>query len=157
MLKKILKKIFGPIFLSCLCGLICGKLVYEIYDGNIEKEIKGEKIYLIQAGAYSSYDNMINNTLVNNYVYYEDDDGLYKSIIGITENYDNIEKIKNSYGKDVVILEYYSKDNKLNSKIKEYDEKLSNSEDASDIQETVLEMLSLYKDNDNSTLVKIES
>ena len=38
MLKKILKKVLGPIFLSCLCGLICGKLVYQVYDSGIEKE-----------------------------------------------------------------------------------------------------------------------
>ena len=157
MLKKFLKKVLGPIFLSCLCGLICGKLVYQVYDSNIEKEITGEKIYLIQAGAYSSYDNMVDNTLVNNYVYYEDDDGLYKSIIGITEDYDNIEKIKKTYGKDVIVSEYYSKDDELNTKIKEYDKKLATTTESSDIQKTVLEMLTLYKDNDNSTLVKIKS
>ena len=157
MLKKFLKKILGPIFLSCLCGLICGNLVYQIYGSNIEKEVKGKKIYLVQAGAYSSYDTMVDNTLVNNYVYYEDEDGLYKSIIGITENYDNIEKIKNSYGKDVIVSEYYSKDANLNNKIKEYDEKLASIEDKNEIQKTVLEMLTLYKDNDNSTLIKIES
>ena len=100
---------------------------------------------------------MVDNTLVNNYVYYEDEDGLYKSIIGITENYDNIEKIKNSYGKDVIVSEYYSKDANLNNKIKEYDEKLASIEDKNEIQKTVLEMLTLYKDNDNSTLIKIES
>ena len=100
---------------------------------------------------------MVDNTLVNNYVYYEDEDGLYKSIIGITENYGNIEKIKNSYGKDVIVSEYYSKDANLNNKIKEYDEKLASIEDKNEIQKTVLEMLTLYKDNDNSTLIKIES
>ncbi len=157
MLKKFLKKILGPIFLSCLCGLICGSLVYQIYDRNIDNVVKGKKIYLVQAGAYSSYDTMVDNTLVSNYVYYEDKDGLYKSIIGITENYDNIEKIKNSYGKDVIVSEYYSKDEKLNNKIKEYDDKLINMEDKNEIQKTVLEMLTLYKDNNNSTLTKIES
>lgn len=155
-MKKWLKKVMGPIVLSIICGCICGKLVYDIYDNNIEQDINGEKIYLIQAGAYSTYDNMVDNTLVNNYVYYEDD-GLYKAIVGITEKYDNIEKIKNTYGKDVIISEYYSKDVELNKKISEYDEKISSSDNKEDIQKTVLEMLTLYKDNDNSTLVKINS
>ena len=156
-MKKILRKVLGPIILSVICGCICGKLVYEVYNGNIKEEINEKKIYLIQAGAYSTYDNMVDNTLVNNYVYYEDNDGLYKAIIGITENYDNIEKIKNTYGKDVIISEYYSKDTILNNKIKEYDEKLKYSTNKEEIQSTVLEMLTLYKDNDNSTLVKISS
>ena len=43
----------------------------------------------------------------------------------------------------------------LNKKIKEYDKKISKSENAEEIQNNVLEMLTLYKDNDDKTLVKI--
>lgn len=143
--------------MSVICGGSCGKLVYEIYDADIKQEINGKKIYLVQAGAYSSYDNMVDNTLVNNYVYYEDNDGLYKAVVGLTENYDNIEKIKAAYGKNVIISEYYSKDDKLNKKITEYDEKLKNTTNNTEIKNTVLEMLTLYKDKDNQTLVKIKS
>ena len=157
MLKKILKKILGPICLSILCGVVCGKLVYQVYDKDIKKDIDGRKIYLIQAGAYSTYDNMVSNTLVNNYVYYEDNDGLYKSIFGITEDFDNIEKIKNSYKGNVIVSEYYSRDKELNKKIDEYDSKLKSVTSSEEVQSTVLEMLTLYKDRDNSTLVKIES
>lgn len=157
MLKKLLRKILGPICLSILCGVVCGKLVYQVYDKDIEKKIDGRKIYLIQAGAYSTYDKMVSNTLVNNYVYYEDNDGLYKSIVGITEDFDNVEKIKNSYKGDVIVSEYYSKDKELNKKIDEYDSKLKNVTSNEEVQSTVLEMLTLYKDRDNSTLVKIES
>lgn len=156
-MKKLLKKVFVPIFLSVICGSVCGKLVYQVYDSNISEDINGEKIYLIQAGAYSTYDNMVDNTSVNNYVYYEDNDGLYKAIIGITENKDNVEKISESYGSDVIVSEYYSKDQELNSKIKEYDEKINESDNKEEIQKFVLEVLTLYKDNDNSTLVKISS
>lgn len=145
-----------PIFLSVFCGAICGRLVYQIYDKKIEEDVYGEKIYLIQAGAYSTYDNMVNNTALNNYVYYEDEDGLFKSIIGLTENYDNIEKIKNTYSGEVLISEYYSKDVELNKQIKEYDKKIEASTTKEEVQKTVLEMLSLYKDND-STLMQITS
>ena len=75
-MKTIIKKVFIPIFLSVICGRICGNIIYNIYDKDLSKEITGEKIYLLQAGAYSNYDNMVKNTLVNNYVYYEDTDGL---------------------------------------------------------------------------------
>ena len=53
MLKKI-KKVVTPIFLSIICGAICGKLIYQIYDKELETDLIGEKIYLIQAGAYKS-------------------------------------------------------------------------------------------------------
>ena len=156
-MKKILRKVFMPIFLSVICGSICGKLVYDIYDKDIKEEILGEKIYLLQIGAYSTYENMVNNTLINNYIYYEDNDGLYKAIIGITEDEKNIEKIKNTYGKEVIISQYYSKNKELNKKIKEYDKIINKTNNKEEIQATALEMLSLYKDNDDKTLVKIST
>lgn len=145
---KQIKKVVMPILLSVICGAICGKLIYQIYDKKIETDINGEKIYLIQAGAYSTYDNMIHNTSVNNYVYYKDQDGLFKSIIGLTEDEKNIEKIKNTYQDEVIISQYYSKDKELNQKIKEYDSKIKNSQNEEEIKKIVLEMLSLYKDKD---------
>lgn len=155
-MKKIIGKVLIPIFLSVICGSICGKLVYGIYDKKLEADIQGKKIYLIQAGAYSTYDNMISNTSLNNYVYYEDNDGLFKSIIGLTEDEENIEKIKNTYKDEVIISEYYSNDIELNKRIMEYDEKIKNSESKEEIQKIVLEMLRLYKDND-TPLTQIKS
>lgn len=155
-MRKKLKKVLIPIFLSVICGAICGRLVYQIYDKKLDDDLKGEKIYLIQAGAYSTYDNMVSNTSVNHYVYYEDEDGLFKSIIGLTECYDNIEKIKNTYTGEVLVSEYYSKDKELNLKIKEYDKKIIKSTTDEEVKEIVLEMLTLYKDND-STLLQAKS
>ncbi len=145
-----------PCLLSIICGAICGKLVYGIYDKELESNIYGEKIYLIQAGAYSDYDNMVKNTSLNNYVYYKDEDGLFKSIIGLTEDYDNIEKIKNTYSKEVIVSEYYSSDTELNKQIKEFDKKISEATSKEEIQTTVLEMLSLYKDK-KTTLIQVTS
>lgn len=145
-----------PILISIICGFVCAKLVYEVYDSKIEEDIKGEKIYLIQAGAYNSYDNMLKNTSISNYMYYEDDDGLFKSIIGITENKNNIDKIKNSYGKEVIVKEYYSKDEELNKKIKKFDQELENITDTKEIQKKVINMLGLYKNNEKK-LIKIST
>lgn len=154
MIKK-LKKVMIPIFLSVICGSICGKLVYDIYEPKVEGSITGKKIYLIQAGAYSDYDSMIDNTLVNNYIYYEDKDGLYKAVIGITENYDNVSKIVSTYSGEVIVSEYYSMDSELNKKIEEYDKKIKDLEDKNEVKAVVLEMLTLYKDRDDSTLVRV--
>ena len=154
MKKKLLKVLF-PLFLSVMCGIICGKIVYGIYDKKLEVDFNGEKVYLIQSGAYSTYDKMVAHTLLSNYVYYEDD-GLYKSIIGITENYDNIEKIKNTYDDVVLVKEYYSKDKELNDKIKEYDVLIKNASDNKEIKRIISEVLALYKDK-NTTLIEIDS
>lgn len=155
MIKKLFKLVL-PIFLSVIFGGISANLVFSNYDQKITDNINGKKVYLIQSGAYSNYDNMVNNTLINKYIYYQDDDGLYKSVIGITENEDNIDKIKSTYTGNVIISEYYSNDTKLNNKIKEYDDILSNTTDDNKIKEITNKMLELYKDND-STLIQIVS
>ena len=155
-MKKKIKKVVIPCFLSIICGSICGRLVYGIYDKKIDENLYGEKVYLIQAGAYSDYDNMVKNTSLNNYIYYKDDDGLFKSIIGLTEKKENIEKIKNAYGKEVIISEYYSNDNELNKKINEFDDKINTTDNKEEIQSLVLETLNLYKDK-KTTLTKTTS
>lgn len=155
-MKKWIKKVVISITLAVICGSICGKIIYSIYSEKLDTDIKGKKVYLIQSGAYSSYDNMIENTNISNYVYYKDDDGLFKSIIGITGNYNNIDKISKTYSKDIVINEYYSKDNELNKKIKEFDKKIENSSNQEEVKKQVVEMLSLYKDN-KSPLIAVVS
>lgn len=155
MIKRIRKGLL-PIFLAVICGGICGKLVCDIYIDTASSKLENNKIYLVQAGAYSTYDNMVSNTNVGNYIYYEDEDGLYKAIIGITENYDNIEKIRSTYQGEVIISEYYSLDKELNQKIIEYDDRISKLEDKDEIKKIVLEMLSLYKDKEENTLIKID-
>ena len=146
------KKVVIPVFISISCGAICGKIVYNIYAEN-DTLLANNTMYLLQAGAYSSYDNMRANTMGNNYVYYEDD-GLYKAIIGITSSYDNIEKIKNSYDGEVIVNEYYLNDVELSNKIYELDKKLNKEENTDNIREIINSMLELYK-KENINLTKV--
>lgn len=153
-MKQILKKAIIPIFLSIICGFLCGRMVYKIYLGNNDLSYDKNLIYLIQSGAYSTYDNMRANTIGNNYVYYQEDE-LYKTIIGITKNKKNIEKIKKIYNGEVIINEYYSNDQILNNKIIEYDNQLLKEENNEKIKEIVLEVLNLYKGEVDTKLIKI--
>lgn len=155
MMRKI-KKMLLSLLLAIFCGACCGKVVYGIYDKKLVDDVGGEKLYLVQSGAYSSYDNMVSKTNVGNYVYFEDSDGLYKSIVGITGDSGNIEKIKNAYGKEVLVVEYYSNDKELNNKIKEYDLQMKGISDATGVKGIVDEMLALYKGK-NTTLVQLKS
>ena len=153
-MKNKLYGFFTPILLSVIFGSFCGKIVYDMYDKKIEEDIGGKKIYLVQAGAYSSYDNMVKNSMLSNYIYYEDEDGLYKSIIGITLDYDNLDKIKNTYKENVLVREFYSKDIDLNKRIEEYDRKLKNTTNNDEINDIIDKVLELYKGK-NNTLDKV--
>jgi len=153
-MKSILKKAMIPIFLSIICGAVCGRLVYKIYLGDTGVAFDGNLIYLIQSGEYSSYDNMRANTIGYDYVYYEEDD-LYKTVIGVTKNENNIEKIKNAYEGEVIVNEYYTEDEILNNQLNEYDNLLIRESDSEKKKEIIIDMLNLYKGEDSIKLTKV--
>ena len=152
------KKIMGiiiPLVISMLFGFVCAKLVYKVYDDEIGNKLSSSKLYLIQNGEYVTYDNMREENSGNNYVYYKDEDG-YKSIVGITKNVDNINKIKKLYSDNVSISEYYVSNELLNNKQNEYDSVLSNTEDINQVREVVDNILNLYRDEDTIRLILVK-
>lgn len=153
-IKSKVKKVVFPIFISVISGGICGHLVYSIYNDKTMLDFESNLVYLLQAGAYSTYDSMRANTLATNYVYYEDD-GLYKTIIGITKDKDNVDKIKKTYGNEIIVNQYSIDDLELCKKIGEYDNYLSKTDDDKEIQRIVMAMLDLYKQDKDIQLSKI--
>ena len=154
-LRKILKKVIMPLVISVVFGGVCGNLVYNIYTSDNELAFSSNIIYLLQTGAYSNYDNMRANSLSNDYVYYEDD-GMYKTIIGITQDKDNIDRIKKIYGGDIVVKTYSINDTDILDKIKNFDLKIKKEDDDREVHKLVLSMLKTYKDKKNIHLVKID-
>ena len=64
---------------------------------------------------------LLKSILGKNYIYYKDDD-MYKTVIGITRDENNIDKIKSLYSDNVKIEEYYIASDLLDDKQNEYDE-----------------------------------
>ena len=144
-IKNKIKKVLIPIFISILCGAICGKVVYHIYDDKIDDVLTSSVVYLIESENYKDYDSMRANNLSNNYVYYEEN-GIYKTIIGITKKEENLSKIANLYHGDVIINKYFLNDSELDSKIMLYDSVLSSETDNDEIKQLVTKMNSYYKE-----------
>ena len=151
-MKKIFKGIFIPLVLSVLFGFVSAKLIYGVYQDDMEKKLSSSKLYLIENGKYLTYDNMREENNGNNYVYYKDEDG-YKTVVGITRDYDNIDKIKSLYSDSVKIEEYYISTELLNDKQNEYDGQLSKTDDVYEIREVVDNILNLYREEDTIKLV----
>ena len=154
MKKKILGIVF-PLFVSMLFGFVCAKLVYKVYNEDIENKLSSSKLYLIQNGEYLTYDNMREENSGNNYVYYKDDEG-YKTIVGITKNADNISKIKKLYNDTVSVSEYYISNELLNNKQNEYDIELASVSDMHEVKEVVDNILNLYREEDTIRLILVK-
>lgn len=153
-MKKRIKRIVMPIFLSILCGFICGRLMFSIYEEKGEDILDSDMVYLLKDNSYNDYDSMKTSTLSNNYIYYEDD-GKYNTIIAITKNRNNIDKIMRCYDKELVVMEYLLSDKDINSKLEEYDMELTEAKEEDDIKFIVGKMIDTYNSKEDVKMIKI--
>lgn len=154
---KVKKRILGiiiPVMGAIICGYICGKYVYSFYRDNVYEELISSKIYLVESGKYDSYDNMREDNNGNNYVYYHDEEG-YKTVVGITRNYDNVSKIRELYSSNLEVYEYYVPVGFINSRQDELDKSLSETSDVYEVKEVVDNILNLYRESDSIKLISI--
>lgn len=143
-----------PFIGAMIIGMLCGRLVYSTYKDNIYGDLKTSRLYLVQKGRYDDYNEMRTDNNGNNYVYYQDDEG-YKTVVGITKNYDNVSKIKSLYGDDLSVSIYYLPTESLDSRQDEYDNMLYNVEDIQEVREVVDNILNLYQSDDSIRLVSL--
>ena len=153
-MKKIIKSFFLPLFISIIFGVISGRYVYNSYKENIYDSLSSSRLYLVESGEYDNIQNMREDNINNNYVYYEDDNK-YKTVVGITRKYDNIDKIKSLYDSELKVYEYYISKSFLDSRQDEYDMELSKVSDKGEVKKVVDDILKLYRDNDDIRLVSV--
>lgn len=151
-MKNIFKGLIFPLGVSVFFGFICGKLVYSVYNEDIENKLSSSKLYLVLNGEYLTYDLMREENNDNNYIYYKDDDG-YKSVIGITKDIDNVEKIKKLYSDNLKVEEYYISSDLFNDKQLEYDLELKNTDNIYEVRDVVDNILNLYREDETIKLV----
>lgn len=152
--KKIIKGILGPVLLAIMIGFVLGRYAFKMYKNDLYHELSSSKLYLLENGEYNSIDEMREKNNKNNYVYYKDNDK-YKTVVGITNNYNNIDKIKRLYSDKLEVYEYYVSDDLLDRRQLEYDSELSKTDNLEEVKEVVDNILELYRDNDNIRLIQV--
>lgn len=141
--------------ISILFGFVCGKLVYSVYNEDVENKLSSSRVYLIESGEYLTYDSMREENSGKNYVYYKDDEG-YKTVVGITRDENNIDKIKSLYSDDMRVQEYYVSNDLLSDKQNEYDLMLNNTLDVYEVKEVVDNILNLYREDETIRLLLVK-
>ena len=153
-MKSKLKKIVIPIFLAVICGTLCGRLMFNIYEEKGSSTLNSNVIYLLLDTSYNNYDEMKASTISSNYIYYEDK-GKYNVVVALTKNEDNISKIEELYNKKLTINKYLINDEEIINKLNEYDEKLTKAQKDEDIKEVINKMINVYKDKEDVKMIKI--
>ena len=153
-MKKKIRGIIIPVLVAMLIGYIGGKYVYRTYRDNLYDTLRSSRLYLVERGEYDTIDKMRENT-DGNYVYYKDDDK-YKTVVGITKDYDNVKKIKALYSDKLSVMEYYVANEIIDSKQDEYEKELREAEEYKDVKEAVDNILNLYRSDDKIRLIAID-
>ena len=88
-----MKKVLGIIVLGLITGICFSLLIFKKYESmQALKEV--EKVYFIQQGVYSNYNNMVKNTEKLEAYTYEKIDGKYYVYVCFTTNKENINIIE---------------------------------------------------------------
>ena len=123
---------FIIIVFTVLGGIFLGTYIYKSSKISTQEVFnENNKVYLMQYGVYSTEDNMKNSTVsLSDYFYYKDKDG-YHVIIGVVENKNIANKIRDSY--DIKDNIYY-KEVKINNmeflqSLRQYDSLVSSLSD----------------------------
>ena len=153
-MKRIIKGIIVPIVVAMLFGYVLGKYTFKIYRNNVYNDLRSSKLYLVENGEYDSIESMREENSNNNYIYYKDEDK-YKTVIGITRNYDNISKIKRLYSDNLLVSEYYIPVDNLDNKQYEYDMILSETNNIYDVKKVVDDILELYRTDNSIRLIGV--
>ncbi len=151
-MKKIIRGVVIPLFVAILFGMILGRYAFRTYRGTLMDTLTSRKLYLLENGEYETFEDMREDNSTYNYIYYYDDNK-YKSVIGITRNYDNISKIKSIYGDNLRVTEYYLPNDKIDYRQDEYDLKLFETTDINEMKGVMDDILGLYHSEDKTRLI----
>jgi len=68
-----------------LCGFLCGKLMFSIYEDKEKNILTSNVIYLLEDTSYNDYNTMKSSFVSNNYIYYEEN-GKYNTVGNTSDN-----------------------------------------------------------------------
>lgn len=150
-------KSFIIVMFTILVGVFIGTYIYKASKIDT-KEVFSETTtaYLLQYGVYSSVESMKDSTTnLSDYFFFKDNDG-YHVIIGVVENKNISEKIKESYEikENIYLKEVAVSNMEFIESLRQYDTLVSSLSDSKSIINAEKQILSKYEElilnNENS-------
>lgn len=146
-------KFLFPLISAIVIGFLLGKFMFNQYDSKSKIKTvfndKGEKVYFLQQGVYSSKENMEKNTASFDSYIYDLIDDKYYVYVGITKNEQNVEKLQGFF-KDMGYIIYVKEFNIDNvsflESLENFDTMLSNTDSNKTIKSITSQILSKYEE-----------
>lgn len=144
-----LKNIF-PVVLCILIGFFMGTFLFNQYNTKVDPvSLTGENLYFIQAGVFSSEDQMKEAMKNTTYYIYTKENNMFYSYIGITKNKKNLEKLQDFYtsaGYDIYVREIFVSDLSFLTVLDQYDLLLNETTDNNIIKSIENQVINKYEE-----------
>ena len=143
-----MKKTIIYFFIAILIGIILSKYIFNTYEEEVLASNTDKTVYLFQYQAYKDKDVMLENAkALENYFYYKENN-IYHVIIGISEDKNNLDKIKKAYNvtADIYIKEKKIDNNEFLTNLEEYDKLVSSTNDSNTIVTAEKQIMAKYKE-----------
>ena len=146
-----MKKYLFTFLTAMVIGFFLSNFFIKQYDNYVGIKVtgKGEELYFIQYGVFSSLESMEKETIsLENYVY-NINENMYHVYVGITGKSENANKIVNYYkslGYETIIKKYSIANSKFLEELINYDNILLNTDDTTVIASLISQILSKYEE-----------
>lgn len=144
-----LKNIF-PVVLCILIGFFMGTFLFNQYNTKVDSvALTGENLYFIQAGVFSSEDQMKEAMKNTTYYIYTKENNMYYSYIGITKNKKNLEKLQEFYtsiGYDIYVREIFVSNLSFLTVLEQYDLLLNETTDNNVVKSIENQVINKYEE-----------
>ena len=146
-----MKKFIFPIFLAIITGGIMAYIVFSQYNTTKIKTVfnESEKVKLLQIGVYSSLKSMKESMKDIEYYIYNKDQNMYYVYVGITNNKEVLEKLKNYYSSrwyDIYVKDVIIDNEKFIQILNQYDNLLIKSNDEETLKTVSIKILKKYEE-----------
>ena len=144
-----LKNIF-PVVICILVGFFMGTFLFNQYNTKTDTVgLTGENLYFIQAGVFSSEEQMKEAMKNTTYYIYTKENNMYYSYIGITKNKKNLAKLQefyNSAGYDIYVREIFVSNLSFLTVLDQYDMLLNETTDKTVIKSIENQVINKYEE-----------
>lgn len=147
-----MKKYLTIIIFALIVGFLLSEFLINQYEKKEDLSTvfsRGEKVYLIQQGVYSSEENVKKNTMDLGYYISSVENGMYYVYIAITKNTDNITKLQGYFsglGYNTLSKEIYVNNKEFLEILTQYDNLLITTTDNSVIKAICGQTLGKYEE-----------
>ena len=139
-----MKKYFLSIFMCIIVGVLLSRILFNQYNTNLAFKNE-EKAYFFLIGKYKNMEDFKDSNKYDSYIYIKTKDGYYIYTAITKDNYEKVQNYMDRLGYKTTVEEK-NVNSKFLSRLKEYDDRLKETDNTLDIKRIISDILKSYEE-----------